>query len=134
MLPLRSLAMKWFGRLNPTLRGFLVIAAIAGIVFVLNLEQTLVSLSLILRIVFFLAIAVVVYMFWRDRLRLEIATWSQRAQGVFYGAALLVVADFGAYFWPGRRTVGLDAFAFVVVLMISGFAMWRTWRDQRTYA
>ena len=79
MLPLPSLPVRRFRDLNPTLRGFLVIAAIAGIIFALNLERTLVSLSLILRIVFFLAIAVVVYMFWRDRLRLEIATWSQRA-------------------------------------------------------
>jgi hypothetical protein len=127
--------MKRFGDLNPTLRGFLVIAAIAGIVFVLNLEQTLVSLSLIIQIIFFIAIAVVVYMFWRDRLRLEIATWSRRPQVVFYGAAALVLLDFGAYFWPGRRTVGLDAFAFVVVLMLCGFAMFRTWRDARsTYA
>ncbi len=127
--------MRRFGDLNPTLRGFLVIAAIAGIVFVLNLEQTLVSLGLILRIIFFIAIAVVLYMFWRDRLRHEIATWSRRPQLVFYGAAALVLVDFGAYFWPGRRTVGLDAFAFVVVLMLCGFAMFRTWRDERsTYA
>ena len=124
--------MRRFGDLNPTLRGFLVIAAIAGIVFVLNLEQTLVSLGLILRIIFFIAIAVVLYMFWRDRLRHEIATWSRRSQLVFYGAAALVLVAFGAYFWPGRRTVGLDAFAFVVVLMLCGFAMFRTWRDERS--
>ncbi len=109
-----------------------MIAAIAGIVFVLNVEETLVSLGLILRIIFFIAIAVVLYMFWRDRLRHEIATWSRRSQLVFYGAAALVLVDFGAYFWPGRRTVGLDAFAFVVVLMLCGFAMFRTWRDERS--
>jgi hypothetical protein len=118
--------------MNPTLRGFLVIAAIAGIVVVLNLEQTLFSLALILRIVFFIAIAIVVYMFWRDRLRLEIATWPDRAQRVFYGAAGLIVVDFGAYFWPGRVTAGLDAFAFVVVLLVCAFSMYRVWRDQRT--
>ena len=125
--------MRRFRDLNPTLRGFLVIAAIAGIIFALNLERTLVSLSLILRIVFFLAIAVVVYMFWRDRLRLEIATWSQRSRVIFYGAGVLILVDVGAYFWPGRTTRGLDAVAFIVVLMIAGFSMWRTWRDQRTY-
>jgi hypothetical protein len=118
--------------MNPTLRGFLVIAAVAGIVFVLNLQQTVFSLFLIMRIIFFLAIAVVVYMFWRDRLRIEIETWPRRAQVVFYGGAALVLVDFGAYFWPGRTTAGLDAFAFVLVLLLVGFSMYRTWRDQRT--
>ena len=120
--------------MNPTLRGFLIIAAVAGIVVVLNLERTLISLSLILQIVFFLALALVLYMFWRDRLRIEIATWPRRPQVVFYGAAGLILLDFAAYFWPGRRTVGLDAFAFVVVLLFCGFAMFRTWRDQRTFS
>ena len=100
----------------------------------LNLEQTLVSLGLILRIVFFLAIALVVYMFWRDRLRLEIATWSDRPQRVFYGAAALILVDLGAYFWPGRTTAGLNALAFVLVLLLCAFSMYRVWRDERTYA
>jgi len=28
----------------------------------------------------------------------------------------------------------LDAFAFVVVLLLCGFAMWRVWRDQSTHS
>jgi hypothetical protein len=124
---------RWWNELNGTVRGFIVILAIAAIVFVLNLEGTLLSLALILRIVFFLAIAVVVYMFWRDRMRHEIDTWSERSRWVFYGSALLIVLDFGVYFWPGRNTVGLDAFAFIVVLLAAGYAMWRVWRAERTY-
>ena len=119
--------------MNPTVRGFLVILVIAAIVFALNLEGTIFSLWLIFQIVFFIAIAVVIYMFWRDRLRHEISTWSDRARVVFYGSALLIVLDFAAYFWPGRRTAGLDAFSFIVVLILCGYAMWRAWRAERTY-
>jgi Na+/proline symporter len=123
---------RW-SEMNGTVRGFIVIIAIAAVVFVLNLEGTLVSLSLILQIVFFLAIAVVLYMFWRDRMRHEIDTWSERSRRVFYGSALLIVVDFAAFFWPGRNTVGLDALAFILTLILAGYAMWRVWRAERTY-
>jgi len=124
---------RWWSDLNGTVRGFIVILLIAAIVFVLNLEGTLVSLSLILQIVFFLAIAVVLYMFWRDRMRHEIETWSARSSRVFYGSALLILVDFAAYFWPRRTTAGLDAFAFIVVLILAGYSMYRVWRAERTY-
>jgi hypothetical protein len=124
---------RWWSDMNGTVRGFLVILVIAAIVFVLNLEGALVSLQLILSIVFFIAIAVVLYLFWRDRLRHEIETWSDRSRRVFYGSFLLIIADFAAYFWPGRTTAGLDAFAFIVVLILAGYAMWRVWRAERTY-
>jgi len=91
------------------------------------------DVSLILQIVFFLAIAVVLYMFWRDRMRHEIETWSERSSRVFYGSALLIIVDFAAYFWPGRHTAGLDAFAFIAVLILAGYAMWRVWRSERSY-
>jgi amino acid transporter len=124
---------RWWSELNGTVRGFLIILVIVAVVFVLNLEGTLVSLSLILQIVFFLAIAVVLYMFWRDRMRHEIETWSERSSRVFYGSALLIIVDFAAYFWPGRHTAGLDAFAFIAVLILAGYAMWRVWRSERSY-
>lgn len=124
---------RWWSELNGTVRGFLVILVIVAVVFVLNLEGTLISLGLILRIVFFIAIAIVAYMFWRDRLRLEISTWSDRSRTVFYGSFVLILADLGAYFWPGRTVAGLDAFAFIIVLMLCAYAMWRVWRAERTY-
>ena len=124
---------RLWSELNGTVRGFLIILVIVAVVFVLNLEGTLVSLSLILQIVFFLAIAVVLYMFWRDRMRHEIETWSDRSSRVFYGSALLIIVDFAAYFWPGRHTAGLDAFAFIAVLILAGYAMWRVWRSERSY-
>ena len=124
---------RWWSELNGTVRGFIIILAIATVVFVLNLEGTLLSLSLLLQIVFFLAIAVVAYMFWRDRLRHEIDTWSDRSRRVFYGSFALVLVDLAVYFWPGRNTAGLDAFAFIVTLILAGYAMWRVWRSERSY-
>ena len=47
---------RFFRELNPTLRGFLIIALIVGIVMVLNLYGTLVALGILLRVAFFLAI------------------------------------------------------------------------------
>ena len=121
-----------FSRINPTLRGFLIIGLIALVVVVLQLEATLVALSMILRIAFFLAIAFFVFLMWRER-RDDIDTWSGRAKTVFYGAALLAVADVGAWIVHGLST-GLDALAFILVLGLSGLAMWRIWRDEHTYA
>ena len=119
--------------MNGTLRGFLIVLAIAVVVFVLNLEGTIFTLALIFRIVFFIAIAIVIYMFWRDRMRHEIETWSDRSRRVFYGSALLILVDLGAFFWPGNRLSGFTALSFVLVLMLCGYAMYRVWRAERTY-
>jgi small-conductance mechanosensitive channel len=119
-----------WSQLNPTLRGFLLIAIVAGIILVLQLESTLVAISALLQIAFLLAIAFFVYLVWRER-RHEISTWPARARVIFYGAALLIVADVGAYWYD--RPSGVDAAAFLLVLPICAFAMWRVWRDQRTY-
>jgi uncharacterized membrane protein YhhN len=123
---------RFWSDMNPTLRGFLIIAVIAAVIVALSLEQTVESLYLLARIAFFLAIAFVVYLFWRER-RGDISSWSRRAQLTFYGAAALVVADLAVFFWPGRETAGLDAVAFLLVLAIAGFSMWRVWRDEHSY-
>jgi small-conductance mechanosensitive channel len=120
----------FFSRMNPTLRGFLILAAIAAIVVVLQLEATLAALLLLARIAFLLAIAFFVYLMWRER-REEIGQWPARARIVFYGAALLAVADLGADWYGGAH--GLQVLAFVGVLACAGVAMWRVWRDQHTY-
>jgi hypothetical protein len=116
--------------MNPTLRGFIIIALIAAVVVVLQLYQTLVALSILARIAFLLAVAFFVYLVWRER-RGEISEWSTRAQTAFYGAALLIVVDIGVFTFAGAS--GLDAVAFVVVLGLCGYAMWRTWRAEHTY-
>ena len=121
---------SFFSRLNPTLRGFLILAVIAGLIVVFQLEQTLVALNTLARIAFLLAIAYFVFLVWRDR-REGISMWSQRAQTVFYGSAILAVADVGVYWYGGAR--GYQLLAFIAVLALCGLAMWRTWRDQHTY-
>jgi hypothetical protein len=122
--------MSSFRRINPTLRGFLILAAIAGLIVAFRLEQTLATLLLVARIVFVLAIAYFVYVIWRER-REGISMWSLRAQWVFYGAAAVAIADVGIYWYGGA--VGYQILAFVAVLALCGFAMWRTWRDEHTY-
>jgi hypothetical protein len=116
--------------MNPTLRGFLIIAAVAAVIVALQLESTLAALFVLARIAFLLAIAFFVYLVWRER-RQEIAEWSTRARSAFYGAALLIVADIAAISFAHHS--GLDSVVFVVVLAFAGFAMWRIWRDQHTY-
>jgi len=120
-----------FSRMNPTLRGFSIIALIAVAIVLLRLEVTLVALLIVARIAFFLAIAFFVYLMWRER-REEIGQWSVRARVVFYGAAVLLVADLGANWYGGAH--GVQVLAFIAVLVLCGFAMFRTWRDQHTYS
>jgi hypothetical protein len=122
---------RFISDMNPTLRGFLIIAVIAGVIVALSLEQTLTALYAIAGIAFFLAVAFFVYLVWRER-RGDISLWSTRSQVVFYGAALLIVADLAAFFWRGVS--GPDALAFFAVLGLCGFSMYRVWRDQRTYS
>ena len=117
--------------LNPMVRGFAIIALVALVIVVLQLQATLTALFLLARIAFFIAIAVFLYFLWRDR-RSEIEAWSRRGRIVFYAAALLLVADVGAYTVFGAS--GPDALAFVLVLGFCGFAMFRVWRDERTLA
>jgi small-conductance mechanosensitive channel len=121
---------RFFADMNPTLRGFLIIAAIVLVIVLLSLQNTVVSLLIIARIAFFIAIAVFVYLFWRER-RSDIATWPGRAQFAFYGGALLIVAALGAFFLRGIS--GRNALAFFLILGLSAFSMFRVWRDQHTY-
>jgi hypothetical protein len=121
---------QFFSRMNPTVRGFLIIIAIAAIVVVLQLEATVVALLLLARIAFILAIAFFIFLMWRER-REEISMWPARARIVFYGAAVIAVADLGINWYGGAH--GINVIAFVAILALCGVAMWRVWRDQHTY-
>jgi uncharacterized membrane protein (DUF4010 family) len=121
---------NFFSRMNPTLRGFLIIALIAVVIVVLQLQATLAALLIIARIAFILAIAFFIYLMWRER-RDEISQWPVRARIVFYGSALLALADLALNWYAGAH--GLQILAFVGVLALCGYAMYRTWRDQHTY-
>ncbi len=124
--------MRFLRQMNPLVRGLALVALVAVVIVVLQLQATLTALFLLARIAFFLAAAFFLYMLWRER-RADIGLWSKRAQWAFYGAAGLVVVDFG-WFVLGGGHQGLDALAFVVVLVAGGFSLWRVWRDQHTYS
>ena len=53
-------------RINPTVRGFLIIAAIAAVIVALHQETTLAALFWVARIAFLLAIAFFLYLLWRS--------------------------------------------------------------------
>ena len=106
-----------FPRINPTLRGLLILAAIAALIVVLNLETSLTTAALLVRVVFVLVIGLVAYMLWRDFGRREIGLWPARAQWVFYGSIGLFLADLGWFFVAGACVF---------------CAVW-TWREQHRY-
>jgi hypothetical protein len=117
--------------MSPFVRNLLILAAIAAAVVVLNLEVALVTVGALLRIAFFIAIAVVAYFFWRDFGRQEISMWPSRAQWVFYCAIGLFVVDLG--WWFIRSLSGRDALAAIIVGAICIYVGVRTWRDQHSY-
>ena len=117
--------------MNPTLRGFLIIAAVAALIAAFSLGPVLSVLGLVLSILFLVVLVLVVYRWWRNN-RYEIAQMPRRVQVVLYGGAAVVLADFAVYFV--RRGSGLEALAFLLVIAICGYAMWRAWRDQHTYS
>ena len=121
----------FFSRMNPTLRGFLIILAIVVVVVVLQLQATLAVLLIIMRIAFLLAIAFFIYLMWRER-RGEIESWSTRERVVFYGAALLIVAAIGLYFWHGLP--GYEQLGFLGIVAGAGYAMFRVWRGRHSYS
>ena len=117
--------------MNPTVRGFLIIALIVIVIVVLQLQATLTALFLLAQIAFFLAIAYFVYLMWRDR-RQEISMWSTRSRVVFYGSAVLMVVNVAARFFFGVGN-GLNLIVILAVFALAGFAMWRVWRDEHSY-
>jgi hypothetical protein len=121
---------RFFAEMNPTLRGFLLIALVAVVVVVLSLDEVLATVGGLLRIAFFLAIAFFLFLLWRER-RSDIETWSERSKRVFYGAIALAVVDIGAFIGLGPS--GPDALAFFLVLGACAYAAVRGWRDEHRY-
>ncbi|MDX6511995.1 MAG: hypothetical protein QOE36_1499 [Gaiellaceae bacterium] len=124
--------MSYWRRINPTVRGLLLIAVVAALI--VSFERgykTLDALFLLTRIAFPLAIAFFLFLLWRDR-RSEVEYWSTREKAVFYGGAGLIVASLLSLFFGTPS--GLFAVAFLATIALSAYAMWRIWRDSHTYA
>ena len=83
-------------RINPTVRGFAIIILIAVGIWLLQLQTALVSLLLIARIAFFLAIAFFLFLVWRER-RGDIAMWQRSSQVAFYAAVALAATEMIAF-------------------------------------
>jgi CDP-diglyceride synthetase len=122
---------RWVADMNPTLRGFVLIAAVSAAIVAVQAESVLVQVSVLLQVVFAVAVAIFVYSLWRER-RSEIGVWPLHLRTAFYGAAALILVDIGAY-WYGRPS-GRDALASILVLAVCGVTMFRIWREQRTYS
>ena len=117
---------------SPLVRNLLILAAIAVAIVLLNQETSLVTAAILLRVAFFIAVAVAAYLMWRDFGRREIATWPDAQQWIFYGAVALLVVDLGWYFLVGVYG-GPDALVFFLVAAACIYAGVRTWRRQTTY-
>jgi amino acid transporter len=122
---------RFFTDMNPTLRGFLIVGAIAVVVVVLSLEEVLATVGGLLKIAFFLAVAFFLFLLRRER-RSDIESWSDRSRNVFYGAAILAVLDIGAFI--GLSPSGPDALAFFLVLGGCVYAAVHTWREEHRYS
>ncbi len=116
-------------RISPLARGLAILVAIALAIVVLNQETALATAGVLLKVAFFLALAVAAYMFWRDFGRREISLWPTRAQRIFYAAVGLLVVDLGWFF--GFQPSGPNALVCFAVGAVCIYAGVRTWRDQR---
>jgi hypothetical protein len=119
-------------RINPTLRAFAILLLIAIGIWALQLQTAVISLLLIARIAFFLAIAFFLFLLWRER-RGEISMWPASSQAIFYGAVGLAVANIGAAILAPYPQGGLEVLVFIFVLVACGYSLWRVWRREHTY-
>jgi len=121
----------YWGRIPPLARGLGIVALIALVVVVLQLEAVVDTVGGLLQIAFFLAVAFFLFLLWRER-RGDLEAWSDWNRKLFYGAVVLGVVAIGlviGYGLPGSR----DAFAFVVVLGACAYVIVRVWRIEHRY-
>jgi predicted MFS family arabinose efflux permease len=112
-------------------RGLGIVAVIALVVVVLSLEPVVATVGGILQIAFFLAIALFLFLIWRER-RGDLEAWSEWNRKLFYAAIVLAVLAIGlaiGYGLPESR----DAFALVVVLGACVYVIVRVWRAEHRY-
>ena len=122
---------RFWDRIPPLARGIGIVAAIALVVVVLSLEPVVATVGGILQIAFFLAIALFLFMVWRER-RGDLEAWSDWNRKLFYAAVVLAVVAIGlkiGYGLPASR----DAFALLVVVGTCAYVIVRVWRIEHRY-
>jgi len=120
-----------WSRIPPLARGVGIVAAIAAVVVVLSLEPVVATVGGLLQIAFFLAVALFLFMLWRER-RGDIEAWSDWSRKLFYAAIVLLVVAIGlaiGYGLPSSR----DAFALVAVIGACVYVLVRVWRTEHRY-
>jgi hypothetical protein len=128
---------RFFEDMNPTLRGFLIVAVVVVAIALLSPLQLGFSIVFTLaQILFFVAICFLVYRWWREH-RGEIDLWSTRAKWTFYGGAALVVVELALASFVGAllglHLKGIPFLAWILGVAIGIYAMWRVWQDEHTY-
>lgn len=122
---------RYWDRIPPLARGLGIVALIALVVVVLSLEPVVATVGGILQIAFFLAIALFLFLVWRER-RGDLEAWSDWSRKLFYSAVVLAVVAIGlaiGYGLPGTR----DAFALVLVVGACAYVIVRVWRIEHRY-
>jgi ABC-type multidrug transport system permease subunit len=112
-------------------RALGIVAVIAIVVVVLSLEAVVATVGGILQIAFFLAIALFLFLVWRER-RGDLEAWSEWNRKLFYAAVVLAVVAIGlwiGYGLPASR----DALALVLVVAACAYVIVRVWRIEHRY-
>ena len=118
-------------RIPALARGLGIVALIALVVVVLQLEAVVDTVGGLLQIAFFLAIAFFLFLLWRER-RGDLEAWSEWNRKLFYAAIVLAVVAVGlwiGYGLPASR----DAFALVVTLGACAYVAVRVWRIEHRF-
>jgi ABC-type multidrug transport system permease subunit len=118
-------------RIPSLARALGIVAVIAIVVVVLSLEPVVATVGGILQIAFFLAIALFLFLVWRER-RGDLEAWSEWNRKLFYAAVVLAVLAIGlwiGYGLPASR----DALAFVLVVAACAYVIVRVWRIEHRY-
>jgi hypothetical protein len=118
---------RLWDRIPPLARGLGIVALIALVVVVLSLQPVVATVSGLVSIAFFLAIAFFLFLMWRER-RGDFEVWSEWNRRVFYGAIVLAVLDVGMFI--GLDPSGRDALAFFLVLGACAWVLVRVWRAE----